>query len=632
LYRFGQFELDSCKRTLSRADSPVVLTPKAFDVLTFLVQNPNRLVTKQELLQAVWGETFVEEGNLTQYISHLRKALGDSSDDARLIVTIARKGYQFTADVTVGAAVDTPRLAALQILTEERSQPESPRLFGFSTKEAVLNAPSRRWKTAVRSVSVLLLLVVVFASWRHFWGVAHSRSPKIMLAVLPFENLTGDPNKEYLADGLTEQTISQLGRLNPEQLGVIARTSVMGYKGKGTRLDQIGHELSVQYVLENSLRESGNEIRLTAQLIQVKDQTHLWSKDYDYPAKDILKVQDDVARAVAQEIKVRLASQQQEGLAQARPVNPEAFDAYLQGYYFFQRNTDKDTDMAAKYYERATQLDPSYALAWVGLSRVRKWQAMQGLIPTEAGYRLAREAVERALSLNPNLAEAHNQMGRIQQQVDFDWAGAEASFRKAVELEPENPESLDMAASSAVISGRFDRAVSLSRRAVDVDPLNADSWEILGETKFFRGQGDEAVGDLKRAVELKPDLWNGHIFLTEIYILQGRPQDALPEIDRVRLDSTRVSLYAIAYYALGRKKESDPTLSELIRKYQAGNDYLIAKVYAFRNQSDEAFKWLDRAYATNDSGLIDVKVDPLLKNLHSDSRYAAFLKRLNLSN
>jgi tetratricopeptide (TPR) repeat protein len=165
-----------------------------------------------------------------------------------------------------------------------------------------------------------------------------------------------------------------------------------------------------------------------------------------------------------------------------------------------------------------------------------------------------------------------------------------------------------------------------------VDPLNADSWEILGETKFFRGQGDEAVGDLKRAVELKPDLWNGHIFLTEIYILQGRPQDALPEIDRVRLDSTRVSLYAIAYYALGRKKESDPTLSELIRKYQAGNDYLIAKVYAFRNQSDEAFKWLDRAYATNDSGLIDVKVDPLLKNLHSDSRYAAFLKRLNLSN
>ena len=196
-----------------------------------------------------------------------------------------------------------------------------------------------------------------------------------MLAVLPFENLTGDPNKEYLADGLTEETISQLGRLNPEQLGVIARTSVMGYKHKDERLDQIGRDLSVQYVLENSLRESGDHIRLTAQLIQVKDQTHLWSQDYDYLAKDVLDVQDDVAKAVAREIQLRLTSQQQAELARSHPVNPEAFDAYLQGYYFFQRNTDKDTDMAAKYFERATQLDPSYALAWVGLSRARNWQA-----------------------------------------------------------------------------------------------------------------------------------------------------------------------------------------------------------------------------------------------------------------
>ena len=176
-----------------------------------------------------------------------------------------------------------------------------------------------------------------------------------MLAVLPFANLTGDPNKEYLADGLTEETISQLGRLNPEQLGVIARTSVMGYKQKDERLDQIGRELSVQYVLENSLRESGTHLRLTAQLIQVKDQTHLWAQDYDYLAKDILNVQDDVAKAVAHEIRVRLTSKQQAELAQSRPVNPEAFDAYLQGYSFFQRNTEKDADMAAKYFERATQ-------------------------------------------------------------------------------------------------------------------------------------------------------------------------------------------------------------------------------------------------------------------------------------
>src|SRR6266852_1344838 len=183
-------------------------------------------------------------------------------------------------------------------------------------------------------------------SWRHFADVTPPRSQKIMLAVLPFENLTGDPNKEYLADGLTEETISQLGRLNPEQLGVIARTSVMGYKHKDERLDQIGRDLSVQYVLENSFRESGDHIRLTAQLIQVKDQTHLWSQDYDYPVIGIFNIEDDVAKALAQEIRVRLTSQKQAALAQSHDVNPEAFNAYLQGHYFFQRNTDKDTEMA----------------------------------------------------------------------------------------------------------------------------------------------------------------------------------------------------------------------------------------------------------------------------------------------
>ncbi len=453
-----------------------------------------------------------------------------------------------------------------------------------------------------------------------------------MLAVLPFENLTGDPNKEYLADGLTEETISHLGRLNPERLGVIARTSVMGYKHKDERLDQIGRDLSVQYVLENSLRESGTHLRLTAQLIQVKDQTHLWSQDYDYLAKDILNVQDDVAKAVVREIRVRFTSKQQAELAQSHPVNPEAFDAYLQGHYYFEQDSDKDTDMAAKYFERATQLDPSYALAWVGLSRARKWQAATGLIPREDGYRLAREAVERALALNPNLAAAHAQMGRIKQQVDFDWAGADASFQRAVEAEPGSPESVRLAASSAALLGRFDEAVPLHRRAVDLDPLNARSWEAVGESELFMGQLDKAAADFKKALELNPDAEAAHMWLSQIYVMQGRPQNALPEIERVHYDPVRAFLYAIAYHALGREKESDTALKELIAKYETIDPYLIAEIYAFRNQTDEAFEWLDRAYAKRDDALIATKVEPLLKTLHSDPRFAALLKKLNLAN
>jgi TolB-like protein/DNA-binding winged helix-turn-helix (wHTH) protein/TPR repeat protein len=631
LYRFGQFVLDSQKRTLSRADSPISLTPKAFDVLLFLAQNPNRLVTKEELLRAVWGDTIVEEGNLTQYISHLRKALGDNSEDTRLIVTIARKGYQFTTDVTVVEATDTARQAVVQISTAKGSQTDTQPALVSPADEAVPKTPKHWRNAAVVGASAILLIAVGFASWRHFSGMTPRRPRRIMLAVLPFQNLTGDPNKEYLADGLTEETISQLGRLNPEQLGVISRTSVMGYKHKDERLDQIGRDLSVQYVLENSLRESGNHMRLTAQLIQVKDQTHLWSQDYDYLAKDILNVQEDVAKAVAHEIRVRLTSQQQAEMAQPHLVNPEAFDAYLQGHYYFERDTDKDAEMAAKYFERATQIDPSYALAWVGLSRARNWQVNIGLIPSEEGHRRAREAVQQALELNPNLAQAHTQMGRIKEQVDFDWAGAHASFQRAVALDPGNSENVSSAAFSAAILGRFDEALQLVRRAVDLDPLNADSWERLGEIKYFTGQLDQAPADFKKALELNPNVLAAHKVLCQIYLMQ-RPQDALSEIELVRYDLVRASLYPLAYYALGREKESDTALSELITKYHASSAYQIAEAYAFRNQSDEAFEWLERAYAQRDSGLIETKVDPLLKSLHNDPRYAALLKKLNFPN
>jgi TolB-like protein len=468
-------------------------------------------------------------------------------------------------------------------------------------------------------------------SWRHFRSTPLPR--KIMLAVLPFQNLTGDPNKEYLADGLTEETISQLGRLDPERLGVIARTSVMSYKHKDERLDQIGRDLSVQYVLENSLRESGDHLRLTAQLIQVKDQTHLWSLDYDYQARDILNVEDDVAMAVAREIQLRLSPQQQAELARPHPVNPEAFDAYLQGYYFFEgRSTGKDADMAARYFERATQLDPSYALAWAWLSRTRSFQANQGLIPMEEGRRLAREAVERALSLNANLAKAHIEMGRIKYHVDFDWIGADASNQRAIALEPGNPEGLSVAAFSAVFLGRFDEALRLNRRAVDLDPLNAGSWEALAETELYMGQLDQSAADSKKALEVNPDHWSSPINLSRIYLLQGRPQDALPEIEHVHYATYRAHLYALTYYALGRKKESDAALRELMMKYHASNAFEIATIYAFRNQTDEAFEWLDRAYAQRDPSMMSTKVEPLLNSLHNDPRFAALLKKLNLPN
>jgi TolB-like protein/DNA-binding winged helix-turn-helix (wHTH) protein/cytochrome c-type biogenesis protein CcmH/NrfG len=635
---FGAFELDLSTGELRSIEAPdpnnpdlnnkVILREQVFQVLRMLLEREGKIVTREEIKGRLWAnDTVVDfDRSINATIGTLRRALGDSADDPRYIETLARRGYRLMPAIEYresapGTALEKDREG------EQPAAEISENTAGVQEKLQHQTALPR-WKTAVALASVVILAGTGYISWQHFRPAPLPR--RIRLAVLPFENLTGDPNKEYLADGLTEETISQLGRLNPKQLGVIARTSVMGYKHKDVRLDQIGRDLSVQYVLENSLRESGDHLRLTAQLVQVKDQTHLWTQDYDYPAKDILNVEDDVARAVAREIRVRLTSQQDEELARSRPVNPEAFDAYLQGYHFFHGSTDKDVDMAVKYFERATQLDPSYALAWAWLSRARNWQADDGLIPINEGRRLAREAVERALSLNPNLAEAHYQMGQIKWQVDYDWAGANASLRRAVALEPGNPNYLGSAALVAACFGRFDDALQLNRRAIVLDPLNAKSWENLAETELYMGQLDQSAADSKKALEVNPDYWTSPIILSKIYLLQGRAQDALPEIEHVHFAPPRVHLYALTYYALGRKKESDAALRELTTKYHTSNAFEIAETYAFRNQTDEAFEWLDRAYAQRDPSMMSTKVQPLLNSLHNDPRFAALLKKLNL--
>ena len=644
LYRFGPFEIDPQKRTLSCNETPIPLTPKAFDVLLFLAQNPNRLITKEELLQAVWGDTFVEEGNLKQYISHLRKALADTSEDSRLIVTISRKGYQFTADVVFAEAADIPKRNAAQVRTSgvftagiavdvkagnERSRTQALPVLESSKVSAVIPRPWSRWRiAAVFGAVAVVLLIAGYISWR--FRAAPPRSEKIMLAVLPFQNLTGDPKEEYLADGLTEEMIAQLSRLHPEQLGVIARTSVMGYKHSDQRLDQIGRDLSVQYVLENSLRGNGDRLRITVQLLQVKDQSHLWAQDFDYRPRDILSLEDDVAKAVAREIQIRLTPQQQADLTRLRPVNAEAFDAYMEGRFFLERDNDGDLNRAASYYEQAIKLDSSYAPAWVGLSRARFRQADRGFIPHEEGQRQAREAAEQALALDPSLPEAHARIGQMKRLVDWDWMGANASLQRALALDPGNPAVLFGASALAGSLGHFEEALELVRRSIALDPLNAASRESLAQLCWAMGRQEEAEASFKKALELNPGLPGDHEWLGLVYLVQGRVQDALVEIEREPMAALRLQGQAVAYYALGRKKESDSALSELIAKYQTSAAFQIADVYAFRKEPDKAFEWLERAYVQHDGGVASTKWDPLLKNLRGDPRYIAFLEKLRL--
>ena len=607
--RFGAFELDVRTGELfATGKEAILLREQPFRILRLLLERAGDVVSRQEIQRILWpNDTVVEfDRSINVAMAILRKALADDADHPQYIETLARRGYRLIAPV--------------------ESQPS--RMAAEGEREP---GASRKWrKAAVLAAGAVLVVAAGYLSWRRFVEVTPPGSKKIMLAVLPFENLTGDSTKEYLADGLTEATISRLGRLDPDQLGVIARTSVMRYKHRDDGLEQIGRDLSVQYVLESSLRESGGHLRITAQLILVKDQSHLWSEDYDYRAQDILAVQDDVAKAVVREVQLHLTAQQQARLARSQSVDPAAFDAYLQGYYFFERNTDQDTQMAANYYERATQLDSSYALAWVGLSRVRNWQVNQGLIPMAEGRRLAREAIERALALDPNLAAAHSQLGRLRKFVDFDWIGADSSIQRAIALEPGNPEYLLQSSTSAAVFGRPEEALAIVRRSVDLDPLNAGSWSQLGEIEYYEGRFAEAEADVKKSLALSPDVWPGSILLTKIYVMQGRLQDAEREIERVRYDWARAWLSAITFAAMGREQHSDAALNELIATNGSTGAFLIAEVYAFRNRRDQAFAWLDRAYAQHNGDVFGTTLEPMLGNLRSDPRYAAFLKKVNL--
>jgi TolB-like protein/DNA-binding winged helix-turn-helix (wHTH) protein/Flp pilus assembly protein TadD len=622
--RLGGFELDLNSGELRllgtiNGDGRVLLREQPFQVLRMLIERGGKIVTREEIKRRLWpNDTIVDfDHSINVAIGILRRALGDSADNPEYIETLARRGYRLLV-----AAEWLENTAEIQ-----RGQPAGTQA---SPGPSGLIGRSRWWLAAFLGSVAVVLLVAGYISWRSFRSVPPPRSGKIMLAVLPFQNLTGDPKQEYLADGLTEEMIAQLSRLHPEQLGVIARTSVMGYKHGDQRLDQIGRDLSVQYVLENSLRGSGDHLRVTVQLLQVKDQSHLWAQDYDYRPRDILNLEDDVAKAVAREIKIRLTPQQQADLRRLRPVNAEAFNAYMEGRFFLDRDSAGDLNRAVSYYEQAIELDSSYALAWVGLSRTLFRQADRGSIPLNEGRRRSREAVERALVLDPNLPEAHALTGQFKREVDWDWTGANTSLQRAVELDPENSAVLNLAAGLADSFGRFEEAVELLRRAIALDPLNAAIRGSLAEICAVMGRQEEAEVHFKKALELNPDLPPLHEGLGLVYLAQGRAQDALAEIEREQMGMWRLQGQAVAYYALHRRKESDIALSELIAKYQSQNAFLIAEVYSFQKEPDQAFKWLNRAYVEHDSGVAETKLSSLLKNLRDDPRYTAFLKKLRL--
>jgi TolB-like protein/class 3 adenylate cyclase/Tfp pilus assembly protein PilF len=468
---------------------------------------------------------------------------------------------------------------------------------------------------------------------------ASKETPSI--AVLPFVNMSRDEENEYFADGLSEELLNVLAKIRG--LRVASRTSAFSFKGTNVDIPTVAQKLNVATVLEGSVRKSGKRVRITAQLIEVASDSHLWSDTYDRELDDIFAVQDDIAQSVVKELRAALMGERAEAAAATaaavavreaaagRSDNPEAFQLYLQGKFYGERTTQADTDKAIDHFKRAIAIDPGFALAWAGLSHVHQTQAGFGFAPIDEGYERAREAALHALRLAPNAPEGHIEIGHVQELHDWNWEAADASYRRALELAPGDAKAVIASASLERILGRFDIGLELIRKAVALDPLSPRTHRQAALIYLGADRMDDAAKAFELALDLNPSSGLIHGFLAITRVLQGRVDEALALASAESHDVFRNLALSIAHHALGHPLESDAALKTLIDGFGWTAAYQVAEACAFRNEIGKAYEWLERAYAQRDPGVVYSKVDIFLRPLHPDPKWRPFLQRLHLA-
>src|SRR5262249_8582369 len=450
------------------------------------------------------------------------------------------------------------------------------------------------------------------------------------IAVLPFADMSPGKDQEYFSDGLSEQLIHDLARVSG--LKVVGRSSAFQFKNKNEDLREVGRKLGVANVLEGSVRREGSRVRVTAELTKADDGFQLWSQTYDRKINDIFAVQDDIARAATEALQVKLLGTNGQPVpSTVASANPEAYEAYLQGRYFLGQGHSKEAlTKALAYADEAIKLDASYAPALALRAAVQGRMAGFSLVDLNEGSQKAREDARRAIELDPNSAPGYLALARIQNDYDWDWEAAKISLSKAGELEPGSPDFLRHRGYIFRETGNLDEAIKLNEQAIALDPLRIDFHLGQGYTLYLAGRYREAEAELQKALELNPKAPFAHLTLGEILLHKRKPQQALAEMEKEPSEWGRLTGLAWAYHALGREQESNAALDELIAKHDIDSAYQIAQVYAFRGEFDKSFEWLERGYKQRDGGMTDVKIDPMLKPLQGDPRYAEMLKKKRL--
>jgi TolB-like protein/DNA-binding winged helix-turn-helix (wHTH) protein/lipoprotein NlpI len=621
---FQSFRLDTADQCLWRGQERVPIAPKAFDVLRYLVENPGRLVTQDEVLDKLWPETYVNPEVFRKYILDIRKILGDRPDKPEFIETVTKRGYRFIAPV-----IDDERTTLPPDLTTQKQrvalEPAAPpQIKTFRTQYFQRLA-----------IIPILAVVVATAMASHFWFARRratlSPSNAKSIAVLPFVDMSPAKDQEYFSDGLAEQLIHELAKVSG--LKVVGRSSAFQFKGKNEDLREVGRKLGVSNILEGSVRREGNHVRITADLIKADDGFQLWSQTYDREINDIFAVQEEIARSATGALQVKLLNANGPDIsASLRNTSPEAYQAYLQGQYFNGRGVEKvDLATALNYANQAIQLDKNYAPAWALRSYVLNRMAGFVLMDQREGYRRARADAQQAIALDPNLAAGYLALGWVQMKQDWDWKSTEASLNKAAELEPGSVDVLRFRTDLYRTLGRLDEAIDLQKQVVALDPLRAWSYAVLGNMLFEMGRYEEAQATLQKLLELNPEQERDHFRRGQLLLAEGQVQQALAEMEQEPREDWRSFGEALAYHAAGRPQESDTALKQFITIHPSGWAYQIAEVYAYRGEVDKAFDWMDRAYQQRDGGLLVVKSDWLIKNLRQDPRYTELLKKMHLS-
>jgi len=636
--RFGKFEIDTRSEEIRKNGRKVRLPDQPFRILLLLLERPGDVVTREELRLKLWpADTFVDfDHGLNNAISKIREVLGDSADTPRFVETLPRRGYRFIAPVDVEAHGGAPAVAPVSppaVDGEAGLRPAAGR---------VARLPLQRWIAAIATGGAAIAIVVILLALNlgglrdrlaAIVGAKHAAPfTKIQsIAVLPLKNLSGDSAQEYFADGMTDALITELGKI--DALRVISLQSVLRYKQTNKPLPEIAHELKVDALVEGSVVRSGELLRVNVQFVQAEPERHLWSDSFVRNTSDVLRLQSEIAAAVTQAAQVALTPEQRSLLLRSKPVNPGAYQAWLRGRQMYSRFDDEWFDEAVEYLEQAIRLDPTYAPPYATLAEVYCTDMRYSYHDL---YQRATWAAGKALELDDTLADAHAAQAYINLRFRWNWTGAEQEIKRAIELNPNSAEAIEMYGYYLTLMGRFDEAIASYRRAIDLDPLNFLPNERLGWAYTIAHRDDEAIAQLRELARREPAMFMTSYSLIRVYAFKKMYREAM---EAVRKSERKIDAraqpakfdYGWVIAASGNRREAEQLIQEMINysKRHYLDPSFIAFTYAGLGENNKAIEWLERGYQQRARFMIYLKVIRDVDNLRSDARFQDLLLRMN---